>query len=57
MAELSPETEALMLAYVYGEMSESASASFEEELSKDPALRAEVDGLLATRELLDLDVS
>jgi hypothetical protein len=56
VAELSPESEALMLAYVYGELSESAASAFEEQLAGDPDLRAEVDGLLATRELLDMDV-
>jgi anti-sigma factor RsiW len=55
VAELSPESEALMIAYVYGELSESAAAAFEEQLADDPALRAEVDGLVATRDLLDSD--
>lgn len=53
---ITPDTEALMLAYVYGELSESAARAFEEQLAKDAELRAEVDGLMATRDLLDLDV-
>lgn len=56
MADLTPETEALMLAYVYGELSEGAATAFEEQIAGDADLRAEVDGLLATRDLLDMDV-
>ncbi len=49
--------EDLMLAYVYDELSDEDKASFETLLDEDADLRAEVDGLLATRQLLDEDMA
>lgn len=50
-----PDDDSLMLAYVYGELSDEEARAFEARLSADPGLRAEVDGLLATRDLLQQD--
>lgn len=52
---LSPDTEALMLAYVYGELDGDAARAFEARLAEDAELRAEVEGLMATRDLLQVD--
>ncbi len=46
------DDDTLMLAYVYGELESDEVRAFEQRLEADPGLRAEVDGLLATRELL-----
>lgn len=50
-----PDDDSLMLAYVYGELSDDEARAFEARLAADPGLRAEVDGLLATRDLLGQD--
>lgn len=50
-----PDDDSLMLAYVYGELSDEEARAFEERLAADAGLRAEVDGLLATRDLLKQD--
>lgn len=50
-----PSTESEILAYVYGEMTLDARRAFEEKMAAEPALRAEVDGLLATRAWLGTD--
>lgn len=47
--------DALVTAYVYGELSADAKAAFEEQMRSDPDLQAEVDGLLAMRDVLDAD--
>jgi hypothetical protein len=47
---------ALALAYVYGELGPAEVKSFEARLETDAELRAEVEGLVATRDLLDMDV-
>lgn len=52
---LSPDTEALMLAYVYGELDGDAARAFEARLASDAELRAEVEGMQAVRDLLQLD--
>lgn len=49
------DLDSLMLAYVYGELSDDDARAFEQRLAADAGLRAEVDGLLATRELLGED--
>jgi anti-sigma-K factor RskA len=49
------DTYALALAYVYGEMDTAESRAFEARLDGDAELRAEVDGLVATRDLLKMD--
>jgi len=54
---MSPETEALMLAYVYGELEGEAEKAFEGQLASDPDLKAEVEGMLAMRDLLDADMA
>lgn len=54
---ITEETEALMLAYVYGELSASDARSFEQRLDADPELRAEVEGLRATLDLLGRDAA
>lgn len=49
------DLDSLMLAYVYGELSDDEARAFEQRLAADAGLRAEVDGLLATREMLGED--
>lgn len=51
------ETETLMLAYVYGELSTSDARAFELRMDADPALRAEVEGMKATRSLFGDDAA
>jgi hypothetical protein len=45
-----------LLAYLYGELPNDEVAAFEARLAADPALRAELEGLKATRTFLDDDV-
>lgn len=47
----------LVLAYLDGQLEASAKASFEARLEAEPALRAEVDGLVALRGVLDDDLA
>jgi hypothetical protein len=54
---ITEETEALMLAYVYGELSASDARAFERRLDADEELRAEVEGLRATRDLFGRDAA
>lgn len=52
---LSEDTEARMLAYVYGELDGDEARAFEARMAEDAELRAEVEGLFATRELLGVE--
>jgi anti-sigma factor RsiW len=52
---VSEETEALMLAYVYGELPASAALEFERQMDADPELRAEVEGMKASHDLFGKD--
>src|ERR1044071_2603564 len=54
---VSEETEALMLAYVYGEVSATAAREFERQMAADAELRAEVDGMRATLDLVGKDAA
>src|SRR5678815_4980131 len=54
---VSEETEALMLAYVYGELSANAAREFERQMAADPELRAEVDGMRATLDVFGKDAA
>ncbi len=49
------ETEALMLAYVYGELSASDARDFERRMGADAELRAEVEGMRAVHDLFGRD--
>jgi len=49
------DTEQQALAYVYGELDGEEAHAFEARLEADAQLRAEVDGLMATRDMLDGD--
>lgn len=48
-------SESQILAYVYDELSSVERRAFEEKMASEPNLRAEVDGLLATRTWLGAD--
>jgi|GEM_PF-2132522 len=54
---MTPDTEALLMAYVYGDLSEDAARAFEAQLDADAELRAEADGMIAIRDLLEDDKS
>jgi hypothetical protein len=45
----------LIVAYVYGELRDDEAKAFEDRLEGDAELRAEVEGLMAAREMLDID--
>lgn len=49
------DTEDRALAYVQGELSADARRAFEDEMARDPALHADVQGLLAIQSMLDDD--
>jgi hypothetical protein len=55
MTEPLPPDDALVLSYVDGTMNDGERAAFAARLRAEPALRAEVDGLVALRGLLDDD--
>ena len=57
MTDPISSNDAMALAYVYGELSDDARRAFEATLGSDPALRAEVDGLLAMQTLLGDDAA
>ncbi|MFZ9888660.1 MAG: hypothetical protein ACO3JL_14265 [Myxococcota bacterium] len=50
-----PDDDNLLIAYVYDELAASDRDAFEARLAADPALQAEVEGLLATRSMLGAD--
>lgn len=52
---LNESTEAELLAYAYGELSGPEARAFEQRLQADAELRAELESLRATRELLGAD--
>ncbi|MCC7107664.1 MAG: hypothetical protein IT382_00115 [Deltaproteobacteria bacterium] len=52
---LNESTEAQLLAYAYGELSGPEARAFEQRLQADAELRAELESLRATRELLGAD--
>ena len=51
----SSASESEILAYVYDELSSAERREFEQKMDGEPALRAEVEGLLATRQWLGAD--
>lgn len=50
---ITEDNEALLLAYVYGELPASEARRFERRLDDDAELRAELEGVRATRALLE----
>lgn len=52
---LNESTEAQLLAYAYGELSGPEARAFEQRLQADAELRAELESIRATRELLGAD--
>ena len=50
---VSEEARAELVAYLDGELSEDAARVVEDKINSDPTLRAEVDSLSRTWELLD----
>ena len=57
MATFSETDEALMLAYVYGELEASDARAFAKRLDAEPDLRAEVDGMKAAHSLFGRDAA
>jgi hypothetical protein len=53
---LTEEQQNQIISYVYGDLSSEERLAFEKVMAADPAVRAEVDGLQATRQLVDEDM-
>ena len=52
---MNADTETLLISYLYGELSEDATASFEARLDEDGDLRAELEGMQASLSLIEDD--
>ena len=52
---LTEEEHNQIVSYVYGELTEAEKSEFEKRMADNPTIRAEVDGMIATREMLEVD--